>query len=115
MDNQKCDKMILAIIQGDDYQDAVSELNEKGFYATILHSSGGFLKKQSVTIMVGLNHDDLEEALGILKRHGERTVVQYQPVISGDGMRPIATAIPVPTHLGGVVLFVLDIERHERY
>ena len=115
MNNQKCDKMILAVIQGDDYHDAVSELNEKGFYATILHSSGGFLKKQSVTIMVGLNHEDLEKALDILKRHGERTVVQYQPLISGSSVQPMATAIPVPTQLGGVVLFVLDIDRHERY
>lgn len=65
--------------------------------------------------MVGLNHKDLEKALDILKRHGERTVVQYQPLISGSSVQPMATAIPVPTHLGGVVLFVLDIERHERY
>lgn len=115
MDNQKCDKMILAVIQADDYQDVVSELNEKGFYATILHSSGGFLKKQSVTIMVGLNHEDLEEALGILKEHGERTVMQYKPVISEGGVQPMAAAIPLPAHLGGVVLFVLDVERHERY
>ena len=52
MDMKACDKMILAIIQDDSYQDVISELNESGFYATILHSSGGFLKKQSVTIMI---------------------------------------------------------------
>ena len=68
MDMKACDKMILAIIQDDSYQDVISELNESGFYATILHSSGGFLKKQSVTIMIGLNHEDLEKALKILKR-----------------------------------------------
>lgn len=82
MDSQRCDKMILAVVQGDDYQDAIYELNQQGFYATVLHSSGGFLKKQSVTIMVGLNHEELEEALGVLKRHGERTVKRYQPVIT---------------------------------
>ena len=78
MDMKACDKMILAIIQDDSYQDVISELNESGFYATILHSSGGFLKKQSVTIMIGLNHEDLEKALKILKSHGKRTVMQQQ-------------------------------------
>ena len=30
---QQYDKMILAILQGDDYHDAVHSLNEHGFYA----------------------------------------------------------------------------------
>ena len=84
MDMKACDKMILAIIQDDSYQDVISELNESGFYATILHSSGGFLKKQSVTIMIGLNHEDLEKALKILKSHGKRTVMQQQVLSPGE-------------------------------
>lgn len=115
MDSQKCDKMILAVVQGEDYQDVISELNEQGFYATVLHSSGGFLKKQSVTIMVGLNHERLEEALDILKTHGERTVTRYQMIVAGGSVSPVSATIPVPMHFGGVVLFVLDVERHERY
>ena len=51
---QQYDKMILAILQGDDYHDAVHSLNEHGFYATVLNSSGGFLKKRSVTLMIGV-------------------------------------------------------------
>lgn len=45
METKAFDKMILAIIRGGSYQDAVSELNENGFYATILHSSGGIFEK----------------------------------------------------------------------
>ena len=117
MEAKAYDKMILAIIQDDSYQDAVSELNENGFYATILHSSGGFLKKQSVTIMIGFNHEDLENVLKILKGYGERTVIQQQAVFIGGTPhpQPLAATIPVPVHCGGVVLFVLNVERHERY
>lgn len=114
--NEICDKMILAVIQGDDYTDAVKVLNEHGFYATVLHSSGGFLKKKSVTVMIGLNHERLEEALQILKSYGEHTMTQYEPVIpTGSEMSPFTSTIPVQVRHGGVVLFVLDIERHERY
>ena len=63
---QQYDKMILAILQGDDYHDAVHSLNEHGFYATVLNSSGGFLKKRSVTLMIGLESARLDEALAIL-------------------------------------------------
>ncbi|MDY4491121.1 MAG: hypothetical protein SPE19_11435 [Candidatus Faecousia sp.] len=41
--------MIFAVLQGDDYRVAIENLNAKGFYATVLHSTGGFLNKKSVT------------------------------------------------------------------
>lgn len=118
MNDKTCDKLILAVVQGDDYQDVISELNRHGFYATVLHSSGGFLKKQSVTLMIGLRREELEEALQLLKRYGERTETYYQPLqplILGHTSQSPGAAVPVPVRCGGVVLFVLDVERHERY
>ncbi len=35
-------KMLLAVIQGDDYPDTVDDLNRHGFFATVLSSTGGF-------------------------------------------------------------------------
>lgn len=49
-----CDKMIFAVLQGDDYRVAIENLNTKGFYAMVLHSTGGFLKKRSVTLMLSI-------------------------------------------------------------
>ena len=98
MDMKACDKMILAIIQDDSYQDVISEL-----------------KKQSVTIMIGLNHEDLEKALKILKSHGKRTVMQQQVLFTGGTPQPLAATVPIPVRCGGVVLFVLDVDRYERY
>ena len=39
-------KLILAILQGDDYNEVIKTLNEKGFSVTVLNSSGGFQKTQ---------------------------------------------------------------------
>ena len=103
---QQYDKMILAILQGDDYHDAVHSLNEHGFYATVLNSSGGFLKKRSVTLMIGLESARLDEALAILKKHGERTEMRYEAPVLSPNMPPIplSTApLEIPTRCGGVV------------
>ena len=118
MKSANCDKMIIAILQNDSYHEVVSDLNEHGFYATVLHSSGAFLKEASATIMIGVNHDYLDEALEILKAYGKRTEVEYKPATTAMGMAmpPIAmTSIPVSVHRGGIVLFVTDISRYERY
>ena len=116
MKHTNCDKMILAILQGDEYRNAVAELNEHGFYATVLNSSGGFLKKQSVTILVGLNHEHLEEALGILKHYGQRREMHYEPAaVVGTDPSFSGTSVPVSVQCGGAVVFVLDVDRYERY
>ena len=107
---QQYDKMILAILQGDDYHDAV--------HATVLNSSGGFLKKRSVTLMIGLESARLDEALAILKKHGERTEMRYEAPVLSPNMPPIplSTApLEIPTRCGGVVLFVLDVAQSARY
>ena len=50
MDKEKSKKkLLLAVIQGDDYPDTVDDLNRSGFFATVLSSTGGFLKKRSMT------------------------------------------------------------------
>ena len=116
MKNINCDKMIIAILNGGEYHEAIQELNEQGFYATVLHSSGGFLKKPSATIMIRLNHEHLDEALQLLKHHGERMEVRYQPASLGMPVsHASAVSIPLQIRCGGVVLFVFDIEQYERY
>lgn len=117
MKNTNCDKMIVAIIQNDDYHEVVEDLNEHGFYVTVLQSSGGFLKKPNATIMIGLNHEYLDEALQLLKRYGKRTEMEYNavpPTMGAIHPLPIAS-VTVPVNCGGIVLFILDVAQYERY
>lgn len=115
MKHDNCDKMIMAILQGSDYRDAIKDLNDNGFYATVLNSTGGFLRKQSVTIMIGLNHVYLDEALEILDRFGKRTEMHYPTSTMGAPPIPLSVATPpVPINCGGAIIFVLDIDQYKR-
>ena len=62
-------KLILAIIQEADYDMVVSALTEHSFYVTQLSSTGGFLKKRNVTIMIGVENERLALVLDILKEN----------------------------------------------
>lgn len=57
------EELIVAVLQGEDYSEAIEELNGKGFYVTILNSTGGFLRKKIVTLMIGVKSKDLDEAI----------------------------------------------------
>lgn len=118
MKNQKCDKMIIAILQNDDYHEVIADLNDHGYYVTVLQSSGGFLKKPNATIMMALDSEYLEEALGLLKRYGQRTEMEYAPATPamGVGLHPMpVNSVPIPVHCGGVVYFVLDVGQYGRF
>ena len=58
-------KMILAIVRGEDHYDTVHALNEKGFYVTVLSTSGGFLRQKNTTLMICTDEARVEEALAI--------------------------------------------------
>ena len=66
MEKEKCkQKMLLAVVQGDDYPETVDDLNRHGFFATVLSSTGGFLKKRSVTLMIGVEEHRVEAAQAV--------------------------------------------------
>ena len=110
------DKLILAVLQGDDYAETVAELNRNGFSATLLSSTGGFLKKKSTTVMIGVPREKLEDALAILKRcAGRRKRTIYREVtVPHTGELSAMPLIPVDVEVGGAAVFVLDIQQMEK-
>ena len=41
--------------------------------------------------------------------------MQYQPLILGGTVQPLAATAPLPVQCGGVTLFVLDVQQFEKY
>ena len=117
MSSEANNKLILAILQEDDYADTVSELNQNGFFVTLLNSTGGFLRKMSTTVMIGVPKEKLRQALDILRHYaGRRRQTVYQkvsiPHASDFSSLPM---VPMEVDVGGVTVFVLDLENIEKY
>jgi uncharacterized protein YaaQ len=62
-------KMIIAIIRDQDY-DAVSHaLIGASFRVTRIASSGGFLRRGSSTLMIGVAEENVDEGIQIIRDH----------------------------------------------
>lgn len=110
-------KLILAVLQGDDYSSTIKALNEAGFFVTLLSSTGGFLRKKSTTVMVGVEEDRKPQVLEILKRcAGKRKEMVYQTVTlpHGGEIAPIPP-IPMERAAGGVTVFTMELENIEKF
>ena len=66
---EKKSKLVLAVLQGSDSDNTIRNLNEQGFMVTVLSSTGGFLKKKSTTVMIGVEEDRLDSALELLQKY----------------------------------------------
>lgn len=118
MNEKKCDKLVFAVLQGDDYSEVVDALNQNGIAVTMLNSTGGFLRRKSVTVMIGVEHDRLEELMKILQKKAGRRVEAIYSGGSPLGHGDICPMIPTGTaqvKCGGAVAFITDLERMERY
>ncbi|HWI52551.1 MAG TPA: cyclic-di-AMP receptor [Symbiobacteriaceae bacterium] len=109
-------KMVVAVVR-DEYAAALTEqLTHKGFGATKLASTGGFLKAGNTTFLIGVAAAQLEEALGIIRHtcpskkgiQGDLTLKEGS--LKGAAASPIH-ALPSEIQMGGATVFVLDVER----
>jgi uncharacterized protein YaaQ len=60
-------KMIIAIVPDTDNEAVSQSLLSQGFRVTTIASSGGFLRRGTSTLMIGLEDDKVEEAIEIIK------------------------------------------------
>ena len=118
MSNEAKNKLVLAILQGDDYADTVSELTHNGFFVTLLNTTGGFLRKKSTTVMIGVPSEKLGQVLEILKRcagHRKQTVYRQAAAVHPSGKMDALPLVPLTVNAGGVTVFVMDLESIEKF
>ena len=108
---EKKSKLVLAVLQGSDSDNTIRNLNERGFMVTVLSSTGGFLKKKSTTVMIGVEEDRLEEALDVLQKYaGHRKETVYQSVTMPHGEMSAVPPVPMEVMAGGAAVFIVSLD-----
>ena len=109
-------KLIYAIVRNDNEDDVTTALSKAGFSITKLNTTGGFLRKGNVTLMIGTEDDKVDQAIGIIKNEcGESQKITIDmPFISGVNMVNYAT-MPMQVAVGGATIFVTDVVRFEKF
>lgn len=110
-------KLLTIILDIQDADRLLHELSDAGWSATKVASSGGFLRRNSATIMVGVPAPDVDGVLDSIRRLCAARVEQVN--VHPPTLLPILTGArhqgrTVDVHVGGAVVFVTDVERFER-
>lgn len=109
-------KLIMAVVQDKDSALLSDELVEANIRATKLSSSGGFLRSGNTTFMIGVEDEQVEEVLNIIKVNCEsREQYMTTPVNMDVSLNGNNLAYPMQVHVGGATVFVLPVESFHRF
>lgn len=108
-------KLVVAVIQDKDAHRLLEVLTRAGFRATKLASTGGFLREGNTTLLVGVEDEQMDRVVGLIQntcRAREQLVTPLSPMGG-----PADSYIPYPVEIlvGGATVFVLDVERFEKF
>lgn len=104
-------KLIIAIVQDDDAGELIDTITELGFRVTKLATTGGFLKSGNTTLMIGVEQDKLDDALGVIQdvcRTREQVVTSPSSITGSTG---VYVPYPVDVEVGGATVFVVDVDK----
>lgn len=91
------------------------ELIRAGFKFTSIPSTGGFLRENNTTLMIGVVEDQVEAVLDVIAANcpAREQVVSYMPMEASAAGAILSGPVTVP--VGGAVAFVLNVEQFERF
>jgi uncharacterized protein YaaQ len=105
-------RLLSAVIQEQDLENALSSLTKLGFYVTHLPSKGGFLGRRSITLLIGFAEGQEKVAFEALSSSCKKRVEYVtRPLASG----PVPLPNPIPVNVGGATIFVFEVERYEEF
>ncbi len=108
-------KLIMSIVHSDDASRLSAALTRRGYRATVISTTGGFLREGNATLLIGVRDDQVEGVLEVIKKNC-RTRTQYVnplPPVMEPG--EIYMSHPVEVEVGGATVFILTVERFERF
>jgi uncharacterized protein YaaQ len=107
-------RLVLAIVHSKDADSCVTALNDAGFACTRLGTSGGFLDRENVTLLIGVDAAQVDKVIDLIRGRAKRRNERFQAAAAAGPAAGAAAPPPVDVEVGGATVFVLAIDRFER-
>jgi uncharacterized protein YaaQ len=107
-------KLVVIIASDTDADRLMKTLVERGYPATKIGSTGGFLHRGSATILSGVEAIEVDDVITMVREECHARA-EYMPVQALPFLGEGATlSEPVEVRVGGAIVFVLPVERFEK-
>ena len=104
-------KLVITVVEDNDVAFLMETLIDKGYQATRLASTGGFLLQGNTTLLIGVQDGQVDPVIDIIKSTcapRKKIIPQMTPEL------PTAIGVPVEIEAGGAVVFVVEVDQFWR-
>lgn len=107
-------KLVIAVISSRDTSALLDALNSEGFGATLVNTTGGFLRQGNSTVFVGVEEERLNRLFNIIAQTCRTRTQLMSPSIPAIESGEYLPTEPLEVDVGGATIVVLPVERFER-
>lgn len=112
-------KLAIVICSRNTERAVTDKLVAERFVFTRIGSNGGFLRKKNATLLIGVDDGRLEALIALVRA----AAPQREQLVAPDPTGPLSSEAgspevqlgSAPLHVGGATMFVLPVERLERF
>ena len=108
-------KLLISVVNTGDAHPLIDALIDRGYRATLISTTGGFLREGKVTLLIGVADPDVSDVLGIVQTTCRTRTAYLSPLPPTPGSAGVYAATPIEVQVGGAVVFVLPVARYERF
>jgi uncharacterized protein YaaQ len=101
--------ILLVVLQAQDADLVTASLRKIGISAFELSSTGAFLGRKNVTLLIRAESSQVELVLSELKRNCRQRIEYVSMPIEGQ---PLPIPSPIPITVGGATIFILEIDQY---
>lgn len=105
-------KLITAIVNKSDSTEVCDALSEKRFRFTRIATFGGFLRSKNITLLIGVEDNELDIAFDIIRTHCRERKEPIPSMVAGEPM--MGGFVVNEVTVGGATVFVTNVEKFER-
>ncbi len=110
---QPVQKLLIIVASDADADTLIQKLVQRGYPATKVSSTGGFLRRGSATVFSGIDAQDVDNVLAIIRAECEART-EFVPAQALPFPGSIYPSEPVEVRTGGAIVFVVPVERFEK-
>lgn len=108
-------KLLIAVVNSDDIYSLIDALTAEKHQATLISTTGGFLRQGNATILIGVADENLVGVLKIIRATCRPRTAYVSAFPSAPGPGGALASMPMEVQVGGAVVFALDVERFEEF
>ena len=99
-------KLLVAVVHEHDADQVISALEEADYRVTRIPSTGGFLRMNNSTLLMGVEDEAVSGVLAVLERECSSREIELPLVLAGR----LKDTLPNVIRHGGATVFISDLE-----